>query len=398
MPYSFNLTAWDRSLTAGSHLSMTKRMLRHGLGPSTKGRRGACTNMQATTSRCSCEISFPRLGWKLRPANSGHQLSRTDDCLSSRARPLARWGRESSQMQHVGRGVTSVETGYFCTILLLLRVQMEPGEQLSAALPNHTSGSYRAWELSGMASGIVDLAWHSRVEHASPEAHRLLPFSEPSLAMVRRFDRVGQTQDIRFTLFCARPNGGHYCPEPGEEIFGLRLAPEVMETAIGLRAAEIIDADIDLPAQLARSFDQVRARADRSDFNGAWSEMFRTLVQSADKGEMDRLGYAGALSRKAAGRISPRELAEKADISPRHLRRGFAERFGLSPRGWVRRLRLTAALLEAESQERPDWAGIAAGNRFADQAHLIRECRAILGESPGMIHALRQPMAVSFNN
>lgn len=26
-----------------------------------------------------CEISFPRLGWKLREANSSHQLSRTDD-------------------------------------------------------------------------------------------------------------------------------------------------------------------------------------------------------------------------------------------------------------------------------------------------------------------------------
>jgi len=31
------------------------------------------------------EISFPRLGWKLREAHSSHQLSRTDDCRKSQA-------------------------------------------------------------------------------------------------------------------------------------------------------------------------------------------------------------------------------------------------------------------------------------------------------------------------
>lgn len=31
--------------------------------------------------RLSREISFPRLGWKLREANSSHQLSRTDDLV-----------------------------------------------------------------------------------------------------------------------------------------------------------------------------------------------------------------------------------------------------------------------------------------------------------------------------
>ena len=227
--------------------------------------------------------------------------------------------------------------------------------------------------------------------------HRLLPFSEPSLAIVRRFDREGRTEDIQFTLCCARPNGGHYCPEPGEEIFGLRLASEMTETTIGMRAAEMIDNNCEIPAHLAKSFDAAAIMADRGNLGGAWKEMFLALAQVAGEGQMDRLGYAASILRKAAGRITPGELAERADISPRHLRRGFAERFGLSPRGWARRLRLTAALLESEEHDRPDWAGIAAGNRFSDQAHLIRECRAILGESPGEFHRHRRSMAVSFN-
>ncbi|WFL78920.1 helix-turn-helix transcriptional regulator [Altererythrobacter arenosus] len=244
---------------------------------------------------------------------------------------------------------------------------------------------------------MVDLAWHSRVDHGRPEAHRLLPHSEPSLAIRRRFDRNGLTTGYRFDITCVRPDGGHYCPEPGEEIYGLRLAPEWMESALGLRAAELHENDREVPAHLLHLFGDVRKLADADDFVSAWKCMLEVTARQGADAEIDRLGYAAALSRSAEGRITPGELADRADISPRHLRRGFVERFGLSPRGWARRLRLTAALLEAERYDRPDWAGIAAGNRFSDQAHLIRECRAILGESPREFHAQRRGMAVSFN-
>lgn len=274
---------------------------------------------------------------------------------------------------------------------------MVAGPEITSADPAHRTGSYRAWELAGDGSGIIDLAWHSRVDHGHPEAHRLLPHSEPSLAIRRWFDRDGATTGFRLEITCVRPDGGHYCPEPGEELFGLRLAPEWSETGLGLRVQEYFSHDTELEPAIAQQFELARRLADAGDFVAAWQALLMKAQQLADGRKTDRVGHAASLARKAGGRLTPAELAELADISPRHLRRGFVERFGLSPRGWVRRLRLTAALLEAEQQNRPDWAGIAAGHRFSDQAHLIRECRAILGESPGEIHAYRRSMAVSFN-
>ena len=36
-----------------------------------------------------CEISFPRLGWKLREAYSSHQLSRTDERQNQKGPPFS---------------------------------------------------------------------------------------------------------------------------------------------------------------------------------------------------------------------------------------------------------------------------------------------------------------------
>lgn len=265
------------------------------------------------------------------------------------------------------------------------------------AEPDHRSGSYEAWQLGPSGCDIVDLAWHTYIGHDRPEVHRLLPHSEPSLVIRRRFDRNGGTSNVRFEITQISPDGGTYSPEPGEEMFGLRLCPEVLEPQLGIRAADMNGQDLELPTRLALAIEPARRLADREHFSEAWRAMLAAIKPLASTRATDRLGHAAALSRASGGRITPAELARLVDLSPRHLRRGFSERFGLSPRGWARRLRITAAMLEAERSDRPDWAGIAAGHRFSDQAHMIRECRAILGRSPSQIHAERRPMAVSFN-
>ena len=262
---------------------------------------------------------------------------------------------------------------------------------------NQKTGSYRSWTLAGGARLIIDLAWHSRIGYSSHERHQLLPFAEPSIAIRRSFAPCGATLDWDFVVFPARLDGGVYDPEPGEEIFALRLSPERMETQLGIPVCEYMVHTRYLPSSLSAQLEPVRYLADGDRFETAWKAMAYVLLKHAQDSAMDRLSYAAALLRCSGGGVSPAELAELAEISPRHLRRGFAQRFGLSPRDLTRRLRLTSALLEAERQKAPHWAEIAAGHRFADQAHLIRECQALVGSSPRNWHKLRRNLAVSFN-
>jgi len=73
-------------------------------------------------------------------------------------------------------------------------------------------------------------------------------------------------------------------------------------------------------------------------------------------------------------------LAKRVGVSPRNLHRGIVRWIGMTPKALIRveRARRAARLVIA------GWPPVeaAARLRFADQAHMIRELRALLGFSP----------------
>ena len=263
--------------------------------------------------------------------------------------------------------------------------------------PIQESGSYRAWSLDPSGAAPFDLAWHSRAGHGASEAQHLLPFTEPSIAIRRRYSEDGATLDWDFVVFKAQPDGGAYDPQSGEELFALRFAPEMMESAFALKASEFMTEDREVPGCLRDRLSDAAHLADGGDFRSAWSAMHHGLRQIAGESEIDRVSRAASLARRSRGAIGPALLAEQTGLSLRHLRRCFVDRLGLSPRALLRRQRLTSAMLDAERAARRGWADVAAGHNFSDQAHMVRECRALIGKSPGEWHRERRRMAVSFN-
>lgn len=92
---------------------------------------------------------------------------------------------------------------------------------------------------------------------------------------------------------------------------------------------------------------------------------------------------------RSRGDVPIGELAE-GRLSPRQLRRRFQAAVGLSPKelARVRRLRASAA---AAVLDELSWCEITAEAGYADQAHLVREFRNLLGVTPGAFeeHARR---------
>ncbi|MFF2655632.1 DUF6597 domain-containing transcriptional factor [Streptomyces sp. NPDC058045] len=76
------------------------------------------------------------------------------------------------------------------------------------------------------------------------------------------------------------------------------------------------------------------------------------------------------------------DLAAEADLSVRALQRLFATRVGVSPKWVILRYRIHEALDHAERGTGTDWAALAAGLGYADQAHLVRDFTHTLGVSP----------------
>jgi AraC-like DNA-binding protein len=75
------------------------------------------------------------------------------------------------------------------------------------------------------------------------------------------------------------------------------------------------------------------------------------------------------------------EIAARLHSPSRTLREIAMRDVGLGPKRMLRIFRLHAALAAARSTG-ATWANIAHGTGFADQAHLVREMRSLLGETP----------------
>lgn len=101
---------------------------------------------------------------------------------------------------------------------------------------------------------------------------------------------------------------------------------------------------------------------------------------------------------KSEGRVSVSEAARHAGLSERSLERRFRAELGLAPKAFARIARLQGVLRAVGRQARPDWAGVAADCAYFDQPHLIREFRALTGETPAEFVRNQGRMSMNFTD
>jgi AraC-like DNA-binding protein len=86
------------------------------------------------------------------------------------------------------------------------------------------------------------------------------------------------------------------------------------------------------------------------------------------------------------------DLARRCGSHPRRLQRLFAEHVGAGPKWVIRWYRLREVTDRMAAGRRIAWAPLAHDLGYADQAHLIRDVTALLGETP-TAYAARYPPA-----
>ena len=94
----------------------------------------------------------------------------------------------------------------------------------------------------------------------------------------------------------------------------------------------------------------------------------------------DSLASRAALQLRKDPTMQIHSLAAKLGLSARHLARAFNAAFGISPKRFARLARFQKIL--AERRHGQSWAQVACACGLTDQAHLVREFRDIVGESP----------------
>jgi len=175
-----------------------------------------------------------------------------------------------------------------------------------------------------------------------------------------------------------------------DDFAGLRLRPGAAAALIGAAAEEIANQSVSLAAiwgQPGRDIEDRLASATRPDavLSTLESALAKPALAARDR-DSAVLEAVDRLRRFPGTKVN--QLAADFDLSERQLRRRFLRHVGLNMKQLGRIIRFQRFVDGLRIRRRrfagspPSWAGLACDHGYADQAHLIRESRAIAGATP----------------
>lgn len=168
--------------------------------------------------------------------------------------------------------------------------------------------------------------------------------------------------------------------------FGVRFRPGMGARLMGVPGSLVVDQSIPLAdawkAGVARELlEQLAESESARESIGCLEAAF------VEPPPLDAVDKALAWLAEARGQIAVETLAAAANVSARQFRRLCIARTGLSPKHLARVLRFRHAAALA-AKPRRDWADVALGCGYYDQAHLINEFQELAGVSPAQFPSL----------
>ncbi|WP_395777119.1 helix-turn-helix domain-containing protein [Aquidulcibacter sp.] len=179
------------------------------------------------------------------------------------------------------------------------------------------------------------------------------------------------------------------------ETFTIRFQPTGLARLFGVQMTETVDEGLSLADELKRQTAQLEADLAQS----VTFEQRVALAQAWIAGWLDHarpfdeIDHIARLVAKTGGRVSVRQLADRAGLSARQLQRRFLSDVGVTPKLYGRLTRFEAALAAQRKNPSQAWAQIAAEAGYADEAHLSREARALSGMTPQTFAAKMQAIS-----
>jgi AraC-like DNA-binding protein len=168
-------------------------------------------------------------------------------------------------------------------------------------------------------------------------------------------------------------------------LFAVRFTPEGLYPFLSMPPVDLSDFCIEIEevwelngfglSKLIRSTNQASERLIQT-----FEEFFARRMNDFREHSLD-IEKAVTIIRSHKGQIPIETLANRLQISCRHLERKFTERIGVPPKQLCRIFRIKNVLIHLKPTE-CDWASLAAASGYFDQAHFIREFKFFTGQSP----------------
>jgi AraC-like DNA-binding protein len=168
----------------------------------------------------------------------------------------------------------------------------------------------------------------------------------------------------------------------------VRLKPEAASRLLGERMQRYLDTRIDLDdlfgavqiSLLEEMLSETRTSTER------FALVERFLVAHLHAPGVTPIACQAATLLRRNSHLRVCQIAERLDVSERHMSRSFRTMFGMSPKQFARIVRFERVMV-AWAQGKT-WADIACKMGFFDQAHMINDFVEIVGVSPTQLFNL----------
>jgi AraC-like DNA-binding protein len=251
---------------------------------------------------------------------------------------------------------------------------------------------------------VAEGVWTHRIATDAPLAegamHRVLPDPALSIAFRCRRDAEGRPADAELVAIGPKTRPHIFRFGRGWELAAVRLKLEWVEPLFGLVPAEHHDLERNLSGihPLARTMlDRLIGTRSCAEAAVGLAGMVARRAQEHAAPRTAATAWALELVRRTAGTLPVDHIAHATGRSLRHLRRTVRREAGISLKEYARVTRLLQAVTVADRSPRPAWARIASEAGYCDQSHLVRECRALSGLSPGELNRERRAEAETSN-
>jgi AraC-like DNA-binding protein len=240
---------------------------------------------------------------------------------------------------------------------------------------------YAEWQPPAALRGPVACLWACVVPDGADRASLVLPDACSDLIWERG---VGG--------YLAGPDTGPVRTESGAGtvIAGVRFRPAAGGQVLGLPLSELRDQRVPLADVLPAAARPLPAALTPAEA----AERLLDVTGRLMSGAVPDPAMTDAAARLRNPAVHAEDIAERAGLSERQFRRRCHAAVGYGPKTLQRILRFQrfVRLIDATA-ETPDLAGAAARAGYADQPHLTRECQALAGCSPTVLHRLRRAPA-----
>jgi AraC-like DNA-binding protein len=236
-----------------------------------------------------------------------------------------------------------------------------------------------------MLEPFVDFLWADERPRLSPRGHewRVVADDAAHVIYARYTDPRTGSGAHRLHVVGARPRYADVDCRHRVLTVGARLRPGALPALAGANAAELTGRSVPAEDVVREPARQILSRLEADEPGNAVTHVASFIAMLVARGRTidDRARWLADVDGRGSGAV--RAVADEMGVGGRALRAWSATHLGLGLKRFLSIRRLHRAVETRLCNPSMTWSRIAAATGFADQAHLVRDCHTLLGESPG---------------